>query len=145
MKLDTQKFNSVAEAAKAKTNDKRWKNAIDKAQAGVVSGWWIITELHDGLMVTTETGQTYRVNGHCSCRAAVLGQPCKHIALRRLLDLYNALQTPTLARESDKSDKPMATAATSVASVRVPTITRSVEQDARGNKYVVVRCDAWMV
>jgi hypothetical protein len=30
----------AAKVAKAKTNDKRWHNAIDKAVAGVTSGQW---------------------------------------------------------------------------------------------------------
>jgi hypothetical protein len=49
MTINIQKFNEVAEAAKARTSDKRWQNAIDKAVAGVTSGWWVITELHDGV------------------------------------------------------------------------------------------------
>jgi hypothetical protein len=134
--INTQKFNSIVEAAKAKTNDKRWQNAIDKALAGVVSGWWIITELHDGIMVTTEGGRTYRVNGHCSCRAAELGQPCKHIALRRLLDLYNEAETAPAA-------EPVATKGAT--SARAPRIVRGVESDWRGNRYTVTRCDGWSI
>lgn len=78
-------------AAKAKTNDKRWINAINKAVAGVES--WIVTELRDGIIVTTDSGEIYRVNGYCSCRAAEFGQPCKHPAPRRLLELYEAEPT----------------------------------------------------
>jgi hypothetical protein len=133
MAINIEKFNEVAKRALAKTNDKRWQNAIDKAVAGVVSGWWIITELHDGLMVTTEGGQTYHVNGRCSCRAAELGQPCKHIALRRLLDLYN------------ESDMVATKGATSAAPHRVPTITRGVERDRFGVRHTVTRCDGWMI
>jgi hypothetical protein len=134
--INTQKFNSIVEAAKARTNDKRWRNAIDKAQAGVVSGWWIITELHDGLMVTTETGQTYRVNGHCSCRAAELGQPCKHIALRRLLDLYHETETAP-------ASEPVATKAATTP--RAPRIVRSVERDHTGARFHVTYCDNWAI
>jgi SWIM zinc finger len=89
MAINIQRFKAVANEAKARTTDKRWQNAIDKAVAGVESGWWIITELSDGVMVTTESGATYHANGVCSCRAFELGQPCKHRALARLLDLYN--------------------------------------------------------
>jgi len=84
MAISIQRFNEVAKAAKARTNDKRWQNSIDKAVAGVVSGWWVITELADGVMVTTETGKTYHANGRCSRRAYELGRPCKHRALARL-------------------------------------------------------------
>lgn len=128
MQINIQKFNEVAEAAKAGTNDKRWRNAIDKAVAGVVSGWWIITELADGVMVTTESGATYHVTDHCSCRAAELGQPCKHLALRRLLELYG---------ESDK-------VATNAAPARAPRITRSVERNYHGPAIVVYRAGGYM-
>jgi len=93
MAINIEKFKAVAETAKAKINDKHWQNAIDKAVAGVVSGWWVITELADGVMVTTETGHTYHANGSCQCRAFELGQPCKHRALARLIDLYNEAET----------------------------------------------------
>jgi hypothetical protein len=89
MTLNQPKFNEVAKAAKSRTNDKRWRNAIDSAVAGVVSGWWIVTELYDSVVITTETGKTYRVNGVCQCRAFELGQPCKHRSLYRLIQLYN--------------------------------------------------------
>jgi hypothetical protein len=96
MTINIQKFNEVAKAAKAKTNDKRWQAAIDKAVAGVTSGWWVITELFDGVMATTECGQTYHANGSCQCRAFELGQPCKHRALARLLDLYHEVETASV-------------------------------------------------
>lgn len=89
MNLDIQKFTKTVEAAKAKTSDKRWVAAIDKAVAGVVSGWWIITELATCLAITTETGNTYFANGVCQCEAFRRNQPCKHRALARLMDLYN--------------------------------------------------------
>lgn len=139
MAINIEKFNEVAKQAKARTNDKRWQNAIDKAVAGVVSGWWIVTELRDGIMVTTETGQTYRVNGHCSCRAAELGQPCKHLVLRRLLDLYNETEAAPVA-------SPAQTVATKAAtSARAPRIVRSVESDHTGARLHVTYCDNWAI
>jgi len=69
METNIQKFNEVAKAAKAKTNDKRWQNAIDKAVAGVTSGQWVVTELQNSIAVTTESGATYFANGRCQCRA----------------------------------------------------------------------------
>jgi hypothetical protein len=108
MTLNIQKFKAIAEAAKARTNDKRWHNAIDKAVAGVESGWWVITELYDGVIVTTETGATYHANGSCQCRAYELGQPCKHRALARLLDIYN--ESPACSIEHAGSE-PVATKA----------------------------------
>jgi hypothetical protein len=89
MQLNPAQFATIAEIAKAKTTDRRWLSAIDKAVAGVVSGWWIVTELANCVAITTETGKTYFSNGVCQCRAFELGQPCKHRALARLIDLYN--------------------------------------------------------
>lgn len=89
MEINIQKFNEVAEAAKANINDKRWKAAIEKAQAGVTSGWWIVTELQNCVAITTETGKFYRANAQtCQCEAFFNNQPCKHRSLYRLLDLY---------------------------------------------------------
>jgi hypothetical protein len=124
----------AAKVAKAKTNDKRWQNAIDKAVAGVTSGQWIVTELHDGIMVTTDSGETYRVNGHCTCRAAQLGQPCKHIALRRLLEIAATETAPEPKVEAK------------LAPVRVPSrITKSIEQNHNGQRLNVYRVDGWSI
>jgi hypothetical protein len=87
MNLDITKFNEVAKQAKARTDDKRWRNAIDKAVAGVESGWWIVTELATCLAITTETGNTYFANGECQCEAYHHSQACKHRALYRLYQI----------------------------------------------------------
>jgi len=99
-------LKAIAAEAKTKTTEKRWHAAIDKAVAGLLGGW-IVTELFDGIMVTTENG-TYHANGICQCRAFDNGQACKHRAAARLVALY---------RERDKSDKPIETAATNRADV----------------------------
>jgi len=62
MNINTENFKAVANEAKARTNDKLWRNAIDKAVAGVTSGWWVITELQNCVAVSTETGKFYRAN-----------------------------------------------------------------------------------
>jgi SWIM zinc finger len=121
----------AAEMAKARTNNKRWHAACDKAVAGAST--WIITELHDCLAMTTESGQTYFVTeSRCQCRAFELGQPCKHrclVALRRLAETAPA---------------PVAAPAR-----RVPTITRSIqrriESDYTGQRYPVTYCDGWAI
>jgi len=88
MEINIQKFNEVANAAKASINDRRLQAAIDKAVAGVTSGWWVITELSDSVAVTTKTGKTYFANGVCQCEAFNNGRPCKHRSLYHLLTLY---------------------------------------------------------
>src|SRR6516225_8068210 len=86
--LNQAQFSKIVETAKAKVTDKRWINAIDRAVDGLKGGW-IITELANSVAITTESGKTYFANGTCQCKAYELGQPCKHRALARLLDLYH--------------------------------------------------------
>ena len=90
--MEINKIKKAAEIAKSKTNDKRWINAIDKAVAGVESGWWIITELAHGVAVTTECGNTYFANGVCQCKAFANGQACKHRALARLIEIASQIE-----------------------------------------------------
>jgi hypothetical protein len=89
MTINQDQLTQIATEAKSKTNNKRWQRAIDNAVAGVISGWWIVTELKDSVCITTEQGHTYFANGSCQCRAYELGQPCKHRSLYRLIQLYN--------------------------------------------------------
>lgn len=90
--MDITKIKAAAEIAKSRTSDKRWLNAIDKAVAGVESGWWVITELHDCLAVTTECGKTYFANGVCQCEAYKRSTACKHRALYRLYQIANEIE-----------------------------------------------------
>jgi hypothetical protein len=89
MTINQAQLKKVALEAKSKTSDKRWLNAIDAALAGVISGWWIISELFDSVLITTETGKSYHANGRCQCEAFKRGTACKHRALFRLIQLYN--------------------------------------------------------
>src|SRR6266508_3246239 len=89
------KIKQAAEIAKSRTNDKRWLSAIDKAVAGVESGWWIITELANCLAITTETGNTYFANGVCSCEAYKHSTACKHRSLYRLYEIARELPEET--------------------------------------------------
>jgi hypothetical protein len=89
MNLNTLQFSKVVETAKSKTNDKRWINAIDRASEAILSGDLVITELMDYSLVTSPNG-SYRVNGHCECRAAQRGHSeCYHRAGVRLMALYH--------------------------------------------------------
>jgi hypothetical protein len=89
MTLNQAQFDAVVEAAKSKTNDKHWLSAIDNAVAGVISGWWVISELHNCVAITTEQGKTYFAGGRCQCEAYRRNQPCKHRTLARLIERYN--------------------------------------------------------
>jgi hypothetical protein len=48
----------VVEPAKAKTNDQRWLNAIDKASDAILNGMWTVTELMNSCLITTASGET---------------------------------------------------------------------------------------
>jgi len=63
--INIQRFNEVVAAAKSRTRDERRLESIDKAVAGFLGGGWIVTEFHDGLIVATDGGETYRANGKC--------------------------------------------------------------------------------
>lgn len=100
--MNITKIKAAAEIAKTRTNDKRWLAAIDKAVAGVESGWWIITELSDCLAITTETGSTYFANGACQCEAYKRSTACKHRALYRLYQIASEeTATPAVSLEAD--------------------------------------------
>src|SRR5215468_9130745 len=85
--MNQAQINAAAEIARARTNDRRWLNAIDKAVAGHSN--WIITELATCLAITTESGETYFANGICQCKAYEFGQACRHRALYRLYAIAN--------------------------------------------------------
>jgi hypothetical protein len=87
--INTEKFNSIVEAAKAKAvNDPKWTRAIEKAAAAILSGEMIVTTLAHGALITT-AGGTYAANGHCNCEAARRGHTqCYHRAAARLMDNY---------------------------------------------------------
>lgn len=124
--MEINKIKAAAKIAKAKTSDRRWINAIDKAVAGVESGWWIITELSGCLAITTETGKTYFANGACQCKAFENGQPCKHRALARLVEIARELKEETAPKKA-------------------PRIVRSIEQDYSGARVRVTRCNGWTI
>ncbi len=86
--MNTEKFNEVVEAAKAKTTDAKWLRAIEKAAKAILSGELIVTTLAHGALVTSSNG-TYAANGVCNCAAARKGHTaCYHRAAARLMDLY---------------------------------------------------------
>jgi hypothetical protein len=101
MTINTEKFNSIVEAAKAKTSDPKWLRAIERAAAAILSGEMIVTTLAHGALVTTANG-TYAANGHCNCEAARKGHTqCKHRAAARLMDIYESETAPEAVSFAD--------------------------------------------
>src|SRR5262245_16898710 len=101
--MNTQKFNSIIETAKAKAaGNKRWINAIEKAADAILNNRWIITPLAHSYAMTTESGETYFANGSCQCKAYANGQPCKHRCAARILDLMEEeTATPAVSFAAD--------------------------------------------
>jgi hypothetical protein len=125
MTINKAKFERVVQEAKAKTDNKRWIAAIEKAADAILNGKWVVTQLFHCWVFTTQSGKTYRANGVCQCEAFFRDQPCKHRAGARLLNLYQEMEA---------------------APVAAPRITRGVERDPRnGVKVVAVRCDGWLI
>jgi hypothetical protein len=97
MKLDTQKFNTTVEAAKAKAaSDPKWLRAIEKAAAMMASGELVVTLFADNTALVTSPRNSYRVNGHCHCRAAQNGHTqCVHRCAKRIAELMDVPDTFT--------------------------------------------------
>ncbi len=93
MEINKQKLERVASEAKIKAaNSPRWINAINKAVEGLL-GAWIVTELVEGLLITTENG-TYHANGACQCKSYEFGKPCSHRAAAQLVKRMSEVATP---------------------------------------------------
>ena len=90
MQFTESRLNAALETAKAKAAGNRaLLNAIQKAADGLRGGW-IVTELHEGLLITSDSGETYKANGTCGCAAYHNGMICKHRVAYRIVTLYHA-------------------------------------------------------
>ncbi|HEU0183788.1 MAG TPA: hypothetical protein VFS27_00635, partial [Blastocatellia bacterium] len=95
--INTQKFNGIVEAAKMKAaNSPEWLRAIEKAARMLASGELVVTLFADDTALVTSPNGSYRVNGHCACKAALSGHSeCYHRAAVRLVEmLETALVAP---------------------------------------------------
>ena len=112
MILNTQIFNSVVAAAKAKAADSpAWLRAIDRAVTEILrSRYWAFA---DGVLTiqSTSSGKLYRVDDAHTCEAR--NGVCKHRAARRLLQRYAEMlaqpapvapKQPTLAHITRRAD-----------------------------------------
>src|SRR5262245_10494439 len=105
MQINTQVWNSVVEAAKkAAADSPTWLRAIAKADAQVQSNP-CITELANGVMITSPSGRTYLANGVCQCEAYKHRMACWHRAAAQLIARYNealAAPVPAPAKPADE-------------------------------------------
>ena len=82
--------DAVKHASKAKTNSRRWVNAIARATVELESNPFMTFnhDSHSLLVMSSTSGETYEANGVCQCRAFELGHPCWHRAAAKLVVNY---------------------------------------------------------
>lgn len=70
--------------------NKRWANAVRRAAEELVTNPYIAMVDDHLLVLSQATQQMYEVNGRCQCAAYAAKQPCKHRAMKRLVELAMA-------------------------------------------------------
>jgi hypothetical protein len=104
MTLNHQIFNQTVDAAKtAAAASTSWIRAIEKAAKQIGSNP-CITELSNGVMITSPSGRTYLANGVCQCEAFKHGKPCWHRAAAQLICRYNeTINNPIARRKAERA------------------------------------------
>jgi ABC-type transporter MlaC component len=89
MNIDQDRMQQVAqEAFNRVPGNRRWEMAIARAKAQLELNPYMHFD-GDALLVLSESGEIYRANGTCQCKAFANGQPCWHRAAARLVERYN--------------------------------------------------------
>jgi SWIM zinc finger len=78
----------IQQAFDRAAGNRRWENAIVRAKQQLESNPFMHFDGHS-LLVLSESGEIYRANGTCQCKAFANGQPCWHRAAARLIERYN--------------------------------------------------------
>ncbi|MGH9841984.1 MAG: SWIM zinc finger family protein [Blastocatellia bacterium] len=78
----------IAAAKTATANAPAWLRAVEKAAEQIASNP-CITELQNGVLITSPSGNTYLANGVCQCGAFRYGKPCWHRAAAQLVQRYH--------------------------------------------------------
>ncbi len=89
LNINEKKLAGLVGAALASVGgNKRWTNAILRAEQMLTSGNPYIHFTGDALVMLSESGEIYTANGVCQCKAYAGGQPCKHRAAYKLVKRY---------------------------------------------------------
>lgn len=89
MNIDLDRMQQVVqEAFDRVSGNRRWENAIVRAKQQLESNPYMHFD-GGALLVLSESGEIYRANGTCQCKAYTSGQPCWHRAAARLIRRYN--------------------------------------------------------
>jgi hypothetical protein len=87
--INETKLAAVVESALVSVSgNKRWTNAIMRAEELLTNGNPYIHFTGDALVILSESGEIYTANGVCQCKAYAGGQPCKHRAAYKLVKRY---------------------------------------------------------
>ncbi len=87
--LNETKLAAVVDSALMAVKDNRkWTNAILRAEKLLTSGNPYIHFTGDALLMLSDSGEIYTANGVCQCVAFKGGAPCKHRAAYKLVRRY---------------------------------------------------------
>jgi hypothetical protein len=87
--LDQDKLGEIAQEAFNKVSgNRKWETAIAKAKAQLEENPYIHFD-GQSLLILSPSGEIYRANGVCQCKAFANHQPCWHRAAARLIQRYN--------------------------------------------------------
>lgn len=91
LELNEARLSVVVDAAlTAVKGDKRWTNAVLRAEKLLTSGNPYLHFTGEALLMLSESGEIYTANGTCQCTAFKGRLPCKHRAAYRLVQNYLA-------------------------------------------------------
>ncbi len=89
IEIDQDKIQQLAQEAFNKVSgNRRWETAIVKAKVQLVTNPYMHFD-GQSLLILSPSGQIYKANGTCQCKAYISGQPCWHRAAARLVERYN--------------------------------------------------------
>lgn len=89
MNINADKMQQVIQQAfDLVAGNRRWEKAIVRAKQEIESNPYMHFD-GDTLLVLSESGEIYKANGVCQCKAYANGYPCWHRAAARLIERYN--------------------------------------------------------
>lgn len=88
MNIDESRMSQVIQEAFEKVSGSlRWQTAIVKAKQQIEENPYLHFD-GEALLILSPSGEIYRANGSCQCKAYMNSQPCWHRAAARLVERY---------------------------------------------------------
>jgi hypothetical protein len=86
--INTTRLEEIAQDAFNKAHKyPRWQVAIMKA-VNILENNPYVSFDGDSLLILSDSGEIYKANGTCQCKAFKFGKPCAHRATARLVERY---------------------------------------------------------